>query len=91
MLMEAGRAPDHCQGASSVVACGRNLSGRVTAGRASGAAVRWQLLVESARVRLQQMGALPPDKQRRRLAGWMARGGHDWDTTSAVLVDLGLK
>lgn len=48
-------------------------------------------LVESARVRLQQMGALPPDKQRRRLAGWMARGGHDWDTTSAVLVDLGLK
>eukprot|EP00892_Ulva_mutabilis_P010909 jgi/Ulvmu1/8190/UM040_0087.1 len=48
-------------------------------------------LVATARVRLRQMGALPPDKQRRRIAGWLARGGHGWDTAGTVLEELGLR
>ena len=48
-------------------------------------------LVGEARLRLRQMGPLPLDKQRRRISGWLARGGHDWDTAAGVLEELGIR
>lgn len=48
-------------------------------------------LVEEAHMRLRQMGPLPPEKQRQRISGWLARGGHDWDTAAAVLEEIGIR
>lgn len=48
-------------------------------------------LVADARLRLRQMGPLPLEKKRRRISGWLARGGHDWDTAARVLEEIGIR
>ena len=47
-------------------------------------------LVAKARRRLAQLARHPRDTQKRRLLGWLQRGGHPWSTCRDILEELGL-
>jgi hypothetical protein len=71
----------------------RSSDGSFTAAADSEEAGRQRMhdaLVAEARKRQSRLAEYPVIKQRRRLAGWLQRLGHSWDTTSAVLraIDL---
>lgn len=47
-------------------------------------------LLETARKKLKPMANLPVETQRRRLAGFVQRRGHSWDTAKQILQQLKL-